>query len=81
MLIGVADPVIGNMRFVEGLEAAALSESEIAHWGPMTGSTMKSDGQFWGVLPLSSVVAVVVTVERVHLNEVMKSLVRTVTGP
>ena len=81
MLIGVADPVIGNMSFVEGLESAALSESEIAHWGPMTGSIMESGGQFWGVLPLSSVVAVVVTVERVHLNEVMKSLVRTVTGP
>ena len=42
---------------------------------------MESGGQFWGVLPLSSVVAVVVTVEGVHLNEVMKSLVRTVTGP
>ena len=81
LLIGVADPVIGNMSFVEGLESAALSESEIAHWGPMTGSIMESGGQFWGVLPLSSVVAVVVTVERVHLNEVMKSLVRTVTGP
>ena len=81
MLIGVADPVIGNMSFVEGLESAALSESEIAHWGPMTGSIMESGGQFWGVLPLSSVVAVVVTVERVHLNEVMKSLVRTVTRP
>ena len=53
---------------LEGLESAALSESEIAHWGPMTGSIMESGGQFWGVLPLSSVVAVVVTVERVHLN-------------
>ena len=81
MLIGVADPVIGNMSFVEGLESAALSESEIAHWGPMTGSIMESGGQCWGVLPLSAVVAVVVTVERVHLNEVMKSLARTVTGP
>ena len=26
MLIGVADPVIGNMSFVEGLESSALSE-------------------------------------------------------
>ena len=42
---------------------------------------MKSDGQFWGVLPLSSVVAVAVTVERAHLNQVMTSLVRTVTRP
>ena len=81
MLIGVADPVIGNMSFVEGLESAALSESETAHWGPMTGSIMKSHGQFWGVLPLSSVVAVAVTVERAHLNQVMTSLVRTVTRP
>ena len=81
MLSGGAVSVIGILSFVEGLESAALSESEIAHWGPMTGSIMESGGQFWGVLPLSSVVAVVVTVERVHLNEVMKSLVRTVTGP
>ena len=36
MLIGVADPVIGNMSFVEGLETAALSQSETANWGQMT---------------------------------------------
>jgi hypothetical protein len=81
MLIGVADPVIGNMSFVEGLKSAALIEPETAHWGPMTGSVMQSDGQVWGVLPLSSVVAVAVTVERVQLNEVMNSLVQRVTRP
>ena len=81
MLIGVADPVIGNMSFVEGLKSAALSEPETAQWGPMTGSIMQSDEQVWGVLPLSSVVAVAVTVERAHLNEVMNSLVRRFTRP
>ena len=81
MLIGVADPVIGNMSFVEGLKTAAFSESETAHWGPMTGSITQSDGQVWGVLPLSSVVAVAVTAERAHLNEVMKALVRRLTRP
>ena len=81
MLIGVADPVIGNMSFVEGLKAAALSESEPAHWGPMTGSIMHADGQVWGVLPLSSVVVVAVTVEKSHLDEVMNSLVRRFTQP
>jgi len=81
MLIGVADPVIGNMSFVEGLKSAALSEPETAQWGPMTGSIMQSDEQVWGVLPLSSVVAVAVTVDRAHLNEVMNSLVRRFTRP
>ena len=81
MLIGVADPVIGNMSFVEGLKSAALSEPDTAQWGPMTGSIMQSDEQVWGVLPLSSVVAVAVTVERAHLNEVMNSLVRRFTRP
>jgi len=81
MLIGVADPVIGNMTFVEGLESAALAVSETAHWGPMTGSLMRSDSQIWGVLPLTSVVVVAVTSERSQLDDVMNSLVKRFTRP
>ncbi len=81
MLIGVADPVIGNMSFVDGLKSAALIASESAYWGPMTGSLMRSEDQIWGVLPLSSVVAVAVTDERSQLDKVMNSLVRRFTRP
>tara|TARA_Y100000768_G_scaffold388737_1_gene386670 strand:- start:7434 stop:7862 length:429 start_codon:yes stop_codon:yes gene_type:complete len=81
MLIGVADPVIGNMTFVEGLKSAALAAAETAHWGPMTGSLMQSDSQIWGVLPLTSVVVVAVTSERSQLDDVMNSLVKRFTRP
>ena len=81
MLIGVADPVIGNMTFVEGLKSAALAASETAYWGPMTGSLMRSDDQIWGVLPLTSVVVVAVTSERSQLDDVMNSLVKRFTRP
>ena len=79
MLIGVGDLVIGNITFVNGLEAAALSTFETARWGPMTGSLMRSDDQTWAVLPLTSVIAVAATTERLELDRVMNALVRRFT--
>ena len=79
LLIGVTDPVVGNMSFIEGLRTAALDTSVHATWGPMTGSVMTADGQVWGVLPLSSVAVVAVGANRVDLDEIMNALVRRFT--
>ena len=81
MLIGVADSVVGNISFLDGLKSAALASPEPAHWGPITGSSMRSDDQIWGMLPLTSVVVVAVTNERSQLDKVMNSLVRRFTRP
>ena len=79
LVIGVTDPVIGNMSFIEGLRAAALNTSVDATWGPMAGSVMAADGQVWGVLPLSSVAVVAVGANRADLDEIMNALVRRFT--
>ena len=79
LLVGVTDPVIGNMTFVEGLRAAALKESDNASWGPMAGSVMSAKDQIWGVLPLGSVVVVGVGANRSDLDDMMNALVHRVT--
>ena len=81
LLIGVTDPVIGNMSFVEGLRAAAVNEPDDANWGPMGGSVTSSNGQVWGILPLSSVVVVAVGATRSDLDDIMNALVLQFTRP
>ena len=79
MFIRVAEPIIGNITFLNGLRAAALSTFETARWGPMTGSLMRSDDQTWGLLPLTSVIVVAATTARLELDRVMNAVVRRFT--
>ena len=75
LLIGVADPVVGNMSFVEGLRQAVFDEPSSSRWGPLVGWISSSNGEILAMLPIGPVIVFATTESRTDLDLVLIPLV------
>ncbi|MDP7066659.1 MAG: hypothetical protein QF637_03455 [Acidimicrobiales bacterium] len=75
LLIGVTDPVVGNMSFVDGLREAAFDEPSSSRWGPLAGWISSSNEDILAMLPIGSVIVFATTESRTDLDQILIPLV------
>lgn len=75
LLIGVADPVVGNMSFVEGLRQAAMDSPAPTRWGALMGWISKSDSDTLAMVPIGPVVAFVTAKTRSDADRILIPLI------
>jgi len=75
LLIGVADPVVGNMSFVEGLRQAAMDNPTSTRWGALMGWISKSDRDTLAMVPIGPVVAFVTAKTRSDADRILIPLI------
>jgi len=75
LLIGVNDPVVGNMSFVEGVRRSALDNASPARWGALLGWVSSLNGDTLAIVPIGPVVVFATASSRVHVDRILMPLI------
>tara|TARA_Y100001970_G_scaffold164184_1_gene200591 strand:- start:3147 stop:3707 length:561 start_codon:yes stop_codon:yes gene_type:complete len=75
LLIGVTDPVVGNMSFVEGLRQSAMDDPSSTRWGALMGWVSSSNRDTLAMVPIGPVVVFVTAKSRSDADRILMPLI------
>ena len=75
LLIGVTDPVVGNMSFVEGLRQAAMDNPSPTRWNALMGWISTSNRDILAMVPVGPVVVFVTAKSRSDADRILLPLI------
>ena len=75
LLIGVTDPVVGNMSFVEGLRQAAMDNPSSTRWNALMGWISTSNRNTLAMVPIGPVVVFVTAKSRSDADRILLPLI------